>query len=264
MTPIQTAVARLLAGNRTHDSYLAGGAALHLSPRGLRYSNDLDYFQDSEERVATAFAADQAHLESHGYGVTLDMNQPGFIRCRVSKQDAVTKVEWAHDTAWRFLPVVEDERVGFRLHAIDLAINKVLALVGRNEPRDFLDTIYVHEVTLPLGALAWAAAGKDPGFTPLSLLELLRRRGAYRPADFGRLRLTEPVDLPKLKARWLAALDAAEIFIRSRPPSEVGCLYYDKARDEFVAPEPDDVRPIALHFGAPGGILPRVVEDPPG
>lgn len=80
---------------------------------------------------------------------------------------------------------------------------------------------------LPLGALCWAALGKDPGFTRLSLLELLKRRGRYRPEDFARLHLTEHFDLPAAMHVWLAALDDAEAFIRSRPADEGGALYHD-------------------------------------
>jgi hypothetical protein len=153
------------------------------------------------------------------------------------------------------LPTVRNERSGFQLSGIDLAINKLLALVGRDEPRDYLD---IHEAMdhLPLGALCWAAAGKDPGFTPAMLLDLLRRRGRYRPEDFARLHLAQPVDLPELKLRWLAALDAAEHFFTTRDPSEVGCLYYSRALGKFVEPRPgDDVVP---HYGRPGGVLPMV------
>lgn len=50
---------------------------------------------------------------------------------------------------------------------------RTLALAGRDEPSDFVDIVYIHEWILQLGALWWAAAGKDPGFTPRSLLELL-------------------------------------------------------------------------------------------
>lgn len=62
LTPFQREVLRLLAGNRSPDSYLAGGAALHFRPDSHRFSNDLDFFHDSEERVASAFAADEARL----------------------------------------------------------------------------------------------------------------------------------------------------------------------------------------------------------
>ena len=43
LTEFQAAIARLLATNRSPDSYLAGGAALHIEPNSKRYSNDLDY-----------------------------------------------------------------------------------------------------------------------------------------------------------------------------------------------------------------------------
>jgi predicted nucleic-acid-binding protein len=83
-------------------------------------------------------------------------------------------------------------------------------------PADFSDYLVLDAMEqVPLGALCWAAAGKDPGFTPAMLLDLLRRRGRYRPEDFARLHLAQPVDLPKLKLRWLAALDAAEHFFLS-------------------------------------------------
>jgi hypothetical protein len=260
LTPYQQEVARLLSANRTFDSYLAGGAAIHLEPHTTRYSNDLDYFHDSIERVADAFMQDDRALETAGYSVVLDMQLPGYIRATVSKGDARTKVEWAHDSAWRFLPTIRHDLVGYVLHPIDLAVNKLLALVGRDEPRDFLDILDLHERTLPLGALCWAAAGKDPGFTPLSLLEILRRRGKYHQEDFARLRLSAPVELPALKRRWLAALADAEAFVRSRPPEETGCLYYSRSLERFVAPDAQGPTDAVPHYGRPGGVLPRVLD----
>jgi len=258
LTPFQERVAGLLAVHRTEDSYLAGGSALHIAPNSKRYSNDLDYFHDSEERVASAFAADRSLLENKGFTVEVAMNQPGYIRAVVRKEKEATKVEWARNSAWRFLPPVRDEVAGVVLHPVDLAINKLLALVGRDEPRDFLDIMDADERILSLGALCWAAAGKDPGYTPPLLLSLLRRRGHYRPEDFARLRLREPLDLPRLKERWLRALDEAEAFVARQPPEELGCLYYSKQKREFVSDfalgDPD----VVPHFGRPGGILPTL------
>jgi len=264
LTPYQTEVARLLAANRSVDSYLAGGAAIHIEPHTRRYSNDLDYFQDSVERVATAFADDVGGLQEQGHQVAAEIRLPGYIRATVSRAEARTKVEWAHDSAWRFLPPIRSEIAGYTLHPVDLAVNKLLALAGRDEPRDFLDILDLHAATLPLGALCWAAAGKDPGFTPLALLEILRRRGRYHAEDFERLHLVEPVDLPALKSSWLAALDDAEGFVRRRPPGEIGCLYYSAGLARFVAPGPEGPADAVPHYGRPGGVLPRILEQPPG
>jgi len=261
LTRYQEEVARLLSANRSFDSYLAGGAAIHLEPQTRRYSNDLDYFHDSVERVATAFADDTRQLGEAGHDVTVEIRLPGYIRAGVARGGVHTKVEWAHDSAWRFMPTIRSDVVGYMLHPIDLAINKLLALVGRDEPRDFLDILDLHTRTLPIGALCWAAAGKDPGFTPFSLMEMLHRRGRYHPEDFERLNLVEPVDLRVLKNQWLGALSDADAFVRSRPPGEVGCLYYSPSLARFVAPGPTGPADAVPHYGRPGGVLPRVLDD---
>ena len=258
LTDYQACLARLLSENRTFDSYLAGGAAILIEPNTMRYSRDLDYFHDSEARVAEAFSADRRLLESAGYSIDVDLNQPGFVRAIVRQDDHAAKVDWARDSDWRFMPTLRDVRVGFVLHPVDLAVNKVLALAGRDEPRDILDSLHLHRHVLVLGALCWAACGKDPGFTPLSLLELLRRRGRIRAEDLERLDLAEPVNLQFLKRAWLEALDSVEPFVVSRPPEEIGCLYYSVSRHEFV--DPREVTDGVPHFGRPGGVLPRIVD----
>lgn len=216
----------------------------------------MDFFHDSEERVATAYDGDKSLLEKMGYSIKVLLNQPGFIRSVVSKERGETKVEWAHDSCWRFLPPIKHDRVGFTLHPIDLSINKLLALVGRDEVRDYIDIHDIIENTLPLGALCWAAAGKDPGFTPLTLIDLLRRRGKVRPEDLKRMALNMRPDLSELKSRWLIVLDQAEEFVRKRPADKIGCLYFDKDQRKFIEPKAGDK--VVPHFGRPRGLLPSV------
>ncbi len=260
LTKFQSEVAKLLAPNRSEDSHLAGGAALHLEPNSTRYSNDLDYFNDSEARVLEAFEIDRKSLEQEKLSLDLLLNRPGYIRALVTKDTESTLVEWAHDSAYRFLPVVKRVETGFQLHPIDLAVNKVLTLAGRDEARDYLDVLWANENILSLGALCWAAVGKDPGFTPKGLLDLIRRRGKYRPEDFAKLRLTSQPDLAELKEKWLDALSKAQLFISSRPPSELGCLYYSTKESRFVDPSTHVAEDIIPHYGRPGGVLPSVVE----
>jgi hypothetical protein len=107
--------------------------------------------------------------------------------------------------------------------------------------------------------LCWAACGKDPGFTPLSLLDLLRRRGRVREEDLARLDLATPIDLRALKQEWLEALDSVEAFVASRPPEEIGCLYYSASRRGFV--DPREAADFVPHFGRPGGVLPRIADS---
>lgn len=260
LTDHQRSILALLADGRTPDSYLAGGAALHFSPKSIRFSNDLDFFHDSTERVASAFAEDKSRLESASYEVNVLLSQPGFIRAIVALGDESTRIDWAHDSAWRFMPPIRDELGGFVLHEIDVAVNKVLALSGRNEPRDYVDILYIHSSILSLGALCWAAVGKDPGLTPSSLLGLLKRRGRYQPEEIARLDLTGPFNLVTAKNNWLEALDEAEVFVGTRLADELGCLYYLSSEQRFVTPTreaPLEAQGISIHFGSPGGLIPR-------
>jgi hypothetical protein len=161
------------------------------------------------------------------------------------------------------MPLQRDSLGGLLLHPIDLAVNKALTLAGRDEPRDFVDILFVHERVLPLAGLCWAAVGKDPGFTPRSLLELLRRRGKPRPEDLERLHLAEPFDVVAARHTWLSALDEADALARARPPEELGCLYYSAAAERFVVPRSDrslGAQGIVPHFGTPGGVIPQVEE----
>ncbi len=259
LTPFQAKLGRILAINRSEDSYLAGGAAILIAPNTIRYSQDLDYFHDSTARVASAYENDRQTLVQNRYRLEIEIAQPGYIRAVVRFGKQATKVEWAQDSIWRFMPVIRSLAFGYQLHPIDAATNKVLALAGRDEPRDLLDVLYLHETLLPLGPLSWAATGKDPGFSPLSLLELLRRRGKIRQEDLTHLHLTKSLRLEKLKTTWLTALDTAEAFVRRRSPEEAGCLYYAPALQRFVNPECDSSGKTTPHYGCPGGVLPRIV-----
>jgi hypothetical protein len=81
------------------------------------------------------------------------------------------------------------------------------------------------------------------------------------------LNLAEPFDLQAAKGEWMEALALAEAFARERPPEELGCLYYSAASDRFTLPKPNtslDAQGLVLHFGAPGGVIPRVVGNEEG
>ncbi len=260
LSSFQKQIAKLLSVNRHPNSYLAGASALNFKPNTLRFSQDLDYFHDTLEQVSTSYTKDAQRLKYHGYNINLEISQPGYIRSIVSKNNEATKIEWAHDSAFRFMPVMKDPECGYVLHPVDLALNKLLALAGRDEPRDVLDVLYSHEHILSLGALCFAACAKDPGFTPHSLLELLKRRSKLRQEDIDRLHLARPISLVDIKQQWQIALSQAQEFFDTRPIEEVGCIYYDLKNKTFYSPEPFDKNHV-LHFGQLGGVLPRVIEN---
>lgn len=259
LSEIQSAVFAVIFQNRSDASHLAGASAIHASANSFRYSGDIDLFHDSEAAVAEAFTKDRADLEKSGFKVRLLLSQPGFIRARVTHGDEEVLMDWAHDSAWRFMPTVSLEGLGHVFHPVDLAVNKVLALGGRDEPRDWLDVLYLDEKVLSLGAMVWAAVGKDPGMNPEMLLGLLSRKGKIQQRDLDRLLLTPNVPvLDALHQQWSSCLESARRFIRARPPTESGRLYADPKTGRFFAPEEGDV--YELREPQRGGILPRIRE----
>src|SRR4029077_2599681 len=119
------------------------------------------------ESLDRAFETDMATLRQAGLEFEpLAQAHSEFRRAPVRRGDHATKGEWEYDRAFRFFPVEPDLDLGWRLNFWDAATNKTLALVGRQKFRDSLDCLYRHDEHLHLGALAWAAAGKDPGLSP--------------------------------------------------------------------------------------------------
>lgn len=72
--------------------------------------------------MTTAFNADRGLLTDAGYEVQVELSQPGFLRAVVRRDGEATRVDWAHDSARRFLPPVREALGGFLLHEADLAI----------------------------------------------------------------------------------------------------------------------------------------------
>jgi hypothetical protein len=125
--------------------------------------------------------------------------------------------------AFRFFPLVQHEDFGLTLHPFDLATNKVLALVGRLEARDWVDVINCHERIQRFGYLAWAASGKDPGFSPAAILEQAGRSARYSVAEIAELSFAgPPPDAAELSRRWHAMLNEARDLVSILPPAEIG------------------------------------------
>jgi hypothetical protein len=179
----------------------------------------------------------------------------------IARDGRMTKLEWVFDSAFRFFPVEPDAEVGYVLNFWDAATNKVLALAGRGELRDYLDVLQLHRQHLSLGALAWAACGKDIGYTPQFLIEEAHRLAHYPASLLAKLQVREPVDLVECKKQWLASVRAARALFDQLPAEEVGCLYLD-ASGKPVTPDPGSAEFPAQrrHFGSIRGAWPVIRE----
>jgi LmbE family N-acetylglucosaminyl deacetylase len=255
-------VLRVIAANRNPDSYLGGATVLHQAPDSPRASRDVDVFHDTSESLARSVEADVAALRRQGFAVELGKPQETFQRAFIARAPKSTKLEWVFDSAFRFFPVEPDPELGWRLSFWDAATNKTLALFGRHEFRDYVDVNYLHRDHLHLGALVWAAAGKDPGLTPELILDWIKRHTFHDPEQIKKVSLREPLDLVRLKREWLEIIEESEALVAKLPMQEIGCLYLD-AGGKPVCPNPDSPQfsKLTRHFGSVKGAWPRIASS---
>ena len=149
-----------------------------------------------------------------------------------------------------------------------LVLNKVLALVGRLEVRDWVDVIHCGERVQPLGYLAWAASGKDPGFGPTAILEHAARSSHYSADEVAELAFTDrPPDAGDLSRRWRGLLDAARAIVAVLPVEEIGTCVLNVRGELFTGGADAAARAIErgemrFHAGRIGGALPRLRPEP--
>lgn len=266
VTRFQQAICRLIAANRLEqgEAYVAGGVALNLLTGGQRLSRDIDLFHDTMEALDATWRADRKLLENHGYEIRSIHERLGYVEAVVAKGSDAVLMQWTRDSAFRFFPLVRHEELGLVLHPFDLATNKVLALVGRLEIRDWIDLITCHERIQPLGYLAWAACGKDPGFSPMTILEQADRSGRYATAELEGLSFDgPPPSLGDLSKKWRAMLQEAHGIIGVLPAGRAGTCVLQRQGELYQADLTQLMQDLAedkliFHAGSIRGAYPEI------
>jgi hypothetical protein len=261
LTEFQKEILKLLAANRSPDSVFAGGSTLNRDR--ARFSQDFDIEHFSSQAVRESFARDQATLTIAGYAVEeTPQSRPhqGFAEAIVKGVNGLTLVDWTYDTAVRFYPVIQDPNFGWRLHDIDLAVNKVLAMAGRREARDYYDVMMLHRSGLHLASLAWAACGKDPGLVPELVLDEITRHSNYTLEEMQDVvGSDESIDVVTMKRGLLHAIHEARELFAGLPLNQAGHLYVDRVGD-IKMPDVEKVKSgeYILHAARIGGAWPIV------
>ena len=193
LTALQQDVATIISGLEEAEGFaLAGGAALIIRGDVDRQTRDLDFFGLSTEAVDRLIPVAERALLRAGLSVERVQVGPGFARLTVVGGGERTELDLAADA--RLFPAEPGEPAAM-LTGEELAVDKVLAVFGRAEARDFADLTAV-EPRYGLERLCRLAVEKDRGFTPGVFAEMLGR--------FRRLRRDE-FDLDDARYRELAA-----------------------------------------------------------
>jgi predicted nucleotidyltransferase component of viral defense system len=196
LSPLQRQVAEIVAALEEAEGFaLAGGAALIARGEVERQTRDLDFFGLTGEAVDRLVPAVDRALRAAGFAVQHVQENPGFARLLVESGDERTEVDLAADA--RLFPTEPGDPAP-TLSGEELAVDKLLAVFGRAEARDFVDLMAV-EPRYGLDRLCRLAAEKDRGFRPRVLADMLGsfsrlRREEFDLTDAGYAQLTRDVD----------------------------------------------------------------------
>ncbi len=213
LSPLQERIARIIAGlSEAEDFALAGGGALIVRGDIDRKTRDLDFFGLSAAAVDRLVPVAELALREAGLRVTRVQEGPGFARFVIEDEDDRTELDLASDA--RLFPA--DRGPGFQiLSAEELAADKLLAVFGRAEARDFVD-LEALEDRFGLDRLFELAGEKDRGFEPTVFAEMMDRFGRLGRAEF-QLDDVQYEELSRLVEAWRArALELAQEHQRSR------------------------------------------------
>jgi sensor domain CHASE-containing protein len=204
MDPFHERLARVaLDVAATYGFALAGGYAVQAHGFLDRPSADVDLFAEASAQFDFSQAVDAviAAYRRDGLQADAEVRSPTFARLSVSSSAERAKVELGVD--WRKNgPTLL--AVGPVLHADDAVANKVCALFGRAEVRDYVDVAAI----LASGRyseedLVRLAEQHDPGFDPSWFTEALNAVDRLPDTLFAPYGL-DPQDVSALKARMHA------------------------------------------------------------
>ena len=234
ITQFQRELLAVLAKGRNPNSHFAGGATLNRN--NPRLSDDFDIFTDDAAILVRSVHDDLNNLAAAGYQVDQTFTperQIQHFKCVVEREGHSTSVEWACDTVHRFFPAIEDPEFGWRLRQFDLAVNKVLALAGRREPRDYVDVVALHRAGLTIATIANAAPGKDAGLTPELVLDEITRNARFSADELKTVHSLEPIDAVATKRAFLQGVAEARDIFRQLSLEAAGTVFIG-ASGKFV------------------------------
>lgn len=150
--------------NKHGDFYFTRGTALAVCYLRHRESDDLDFFTGEPTSLNPTARDFEKTLRSAGLNVQIERRQATFVRFLIEQE---LKVDMALDAPSRLKPPVQSNIEGIKVPVDDLediAANKMLALFGRAEPRDFVDVYFLAKEYFDFMEMVQMAAKKDTGF----------------------------------------------------------------------------------------------------
>lgn len=170
--PFQDRVIRVVNQADT-EFYLTGGTAASRGYLQHRFSDDLDYFVNDDNRFGLWVERIIQALDKE-WTCDVLMKEERFSRLDLHQKDISLKIELINDVPARVGEVQNHSVLGRLDSAENILANKVTALLDREEPKDFADIWgFCCQKELSLQAAITGAQSKAAGVFPADLGRVL-------------------------------------------------------------------------------------------
>src|SRR6266481_2328143 len=147
MTPFQARVLEILFSVESvhRNYYFTGGTALAEFYLQHRESDDLDVFTREGRDMRNDYREVMRVLNSEGMDILLRQENDQFVRFVVSgnsEAEEGLKVEFCRDAGGQMSPAITSGNIIVDSFE-DIAVNKVCAIHGRTEVKDYVDLFFI-------------------------------------------------------------------------------------------------------------------------
>lgn len=192
--------------------WLTGGTALAAFYFHHRVSDDLDLFTLDEIALTAIIQPLHDIAAELGYGLTTTRLSDYFLQAVLTGEGSSLKLDLVRDVG----PQFGERHIcdGIVVDSLDnIAANKVTAILGRADVKDFVDLYFILQAGYDLKHLIEQAKQKDLGLTEFYLGHMMRQ---VTKLDF-MPELLEPLSLGTLQEFYLELAD--EVLKEAAPPA---------------------------------------------
>lgn len=221
MTPFQITVLATLfeSGLRDREYCFTGGTALAEFYLQHRHSDDLDIFTRASRSIKADYFAIKRALEDKAIEASSEIEGDEFVRffARGAEETGQgLKIELARYAGAQMSPGTSVERILVDSFE-DIAVNKVCAIHGRSEVKDFVDLFFIlRESGFTLDYLVGRAKEKEADFDREdTILEFATKLLEVKNLQLHKIRMIKPLAIEDLQSFLVAKAEA--LIKRLRP-----------------------------------------------
>lgn len=141
--PLQDKVLNIIKKIGT-DFYLTGGTALSRCFFEYRYSDDLDFFLNSDPGFKEKVFKVIRELKSRGFDLKIQSQGDSYYSIFL---DNILKVDFVNDVSSHIGEFIETDIFPRVDNVENILSNKITALIGRDEPKDVVDIWVINKGT---------------------------------------------------------------------------------------------------------------------